>query len=288
MSEADRELSAHDDGGVAAYALRVIIHPVDGLTVRLSRRAGHVYATVSGEIDFTAAEIFEHVLIDHLLRETDSLSLELSGVAFFDCAGLNALLRARGVAERTGAVLELTAVSPPVRRVLGLTGTDRIFDYAEDDGSPPSDLDPPPETIRAGCERPLCVRAVRRGRRSSDSGGKAFGSGEEGSRSFCPRRPSGVSTSPDAPSISSLPDPHGARSGGRSRGSPTSVTRAGDVIARMARPHPRGWGHARTPARVVHHRVDDMGDYVGADPGVRLVGGRSGDRAQGHGRAAAR
>ncbi|MFF7158918.1 anti-sigma factor antagonist [Streptomyces sp. NPDC008139] len=170
MSELDRGLSAHDDVGAAVYTPRVITDPADALAVRVSQRAGHTVITVSGEIDFTGADTFARVLIDHLLRESDSLSLELSGVAFFDCGGLNALLRARRVAERTGAALRLTAVSPAVRRVLGLTGTDRLFDYAENDGPPPPDLDRPPEAIRSARERPLRVRAARSGRRSHDRG----------------------------------------------------------------------------------------------------------------------
>lgn len=157
MSEADRRISADDDGA-AAETPRTIIHPHSGLTVRLSQCGSHASAKVSGEIDFTGAKMFERVLVDHLLRDTDSLSLELSGVAFFDCGGLNALLRARRVAEQTGAALELTALSPAVERVLDLTGTGHLFGHAEDGGALPSRSDRPPQAVRPARERRLRVR----------------------------------------------------------------------------------------------------------------------------------
>ncbi|MFF7196154.1 STAS domain-containing protein [Streptomyces sp. NPDC008079] len=223
MSELDRGLSAHDDdAGAVVHTSRMITHPTDALAVRVSQRAGHTVVTVSGEIDFTGADTFARVLIDHLLCESDSLSLELSGVAFFDCGGLNALLRARRVAECTGAVLRLTAVSPAVQRVLGLTGAAGLFDYAEGDGPPPPDPGRPPEAIRSARERPL------------------------------------------------------------------RMTRAETSLPGWQAPTHEDGGHAPTPARVVHHRVDDVGDHVGADPGIRVVRGGPGGRAQVHGRTTAR
>jgi anti-anti-sigma factor len=157
MSAAEQRHSADDDGATA-QAPRLITHPYSGLAVRLSQHQGHAYARVSGEIDHTSAETFERTLIDHLLRDTDRLELELSHVGFFDCAGLNALLRARRVADHTGANLELTAVSPAVHRLLELTGTGRLFSRAENTSALPERSDRPPQVVRQVRDRHLRVR----------------------------------------------------------------------------------------------------------------------------------
>ncbi|MEU6850356.1 STAS domain-containing protein [Actinacidiphila alni] len=101
----------------------MITHPSSGLIVHLTHAGGAVWATVSGEIDHANAEMFGRALTGNVLRACDRLEVDLSRVDFFDCAGLNALLKAVTVADRTGATLHLSDVSPAVRRVLDLTGT---------------------------------------------------------------------------------------------------------------------------------------------------------------------
>jgi anti-anti-sigma factor len=157
MSEAEQRDSADDDSATA-QAPRLITHPYSGLAVRLSQRRGHAVARVSGEIDHTSADTFERTLVDHLLRDTDSLELELSHVGFFDCAGLNALLRARRVADHTGANLELSTVSPAVHRLLELTGTGRLFRRTKESSALPARSDRPPQGVRPVRDRRLRVR----------------------------------------------------------------------------------------------------------------------------------
>ncbi|MEW2518078.1 STAS domain-containing protein [Actinacidiphila alni] len=101
----------------------MITHPSSGLIVHLTHADGAVWATVSGEIDHANAETFGRALTGNVLRACDRLEVDLSRVDFFDCTGLNALLKAGAVADRTGATLHLSDVSPAVRRVLDLTGT---------------------------------------------------------------------------------------------------------------------------------------------------------------------
>ncbi|WP_177246447.1 STAS domain-containing protein [Actinacidiphila alni] len=101
----------------------MITHPSSGLIVHLTHADGAVWATVSGEIDHANAETFGRALTGNVLRACDRLEVDLSRVDFFDCTGLNALLKAAAVADRTGATLHLSDVSPAVRRLLDLTGT---------------------------------------------------------------------------------------------------------------------------------------------------------------------
>jgi anti-anti-sigma factor len=56
------------------------------------------------------------------------VTLDLSGVTFFDSNGLKVLLEARQQADAAAGRLTISALSPPVRRVLELTGCDRAFE----------------------------------------------------------------------------------------------------------------------------------------------------------------
>lgn len=78
---------------------------------------------VAGEIDFnTSPEVF-HVMASALSAYRRGLEVDLSQVTFCDCSGLNALLRARLLALKSARPFRVTAASPPVERLLSLTGT---------------------------------------------------------------------------------------------------------------------------------------------------------------------
>lgn len=95
--------------------------PLDG-----SVRPGPV-VTISGEIDIASG----HQLMDQLLgvmrRHGARLGLDLTGVTFMDCSGINVLLAVRRRAELEGGWLCVLRASPPVRRVLKLTGLDSVL-----------------------------------------------------------------------------------------------------------------------------------------------------------------
>lgn len=97
------------------------------LTVRISESGRHMSARVAGEIDHTCAPTLDRVLHDSIRRAPDGLDLDFSGVTFFDCGGLNALLRARSLAGHLGVTLTVTAPGPAVERLLTLTGTHVLF-----------------------------------------------------------------------------------------------------------------------------------------------------------------
>jgi anti-anti-sigma factor len=100
---------------------RVIRHLRSGLTVRIVERHGRTELAVRGEIDLDCAGLLQQAVVDCLADTPQGVDVDLAGVGFFDCAGLNALLRARARARATGAELCLTALSPAVARVLDLT-----------------------------------------------------------------------------------------------------------------------------------------------------------------------
>lgn len=101
------------------------------LTVRLTAgpagTTDRTRATVIGEVDLDCAPMLQDVLADNLRLSPGGLDIDLRGIAFFDCSGLNVLLRLRGLAEQFGTELTVTGMTPAVTRVLDLTGTRGLF-----------------------------------------------------------------------------------------------------------------------------------------------------------------
>jgi anti-anti-sigma factor len=97
------------------------------LTIRLTEATDHTHATVIGEVDLDSAAMLRHVLTDSLRLSPGGLDLDLRGIAFLDCSGLNVLLRLRTLAKRSGTELTVSGMAPPVTRILELTGTRGLF-----------------------------------------------------------------------------------------------------------------------------------------------------------------
>ncbi|MFF9365370.1 STAS domain-containing protein [Streptomyces griseoluteus] len=83
--------------------------------------------TVRGELDFVSGDRIRARLADALTASPHRLELDLSGVGFCDCAGLNVLLELRHRAVRQGKAVTIHAVSPAVDRLLDLTGARDLF-----------------------------------------------------------------------------------------------------------------------------------------------------------------
>ncbi|MFJ6384100.1 STAS domain-containing protein [Kitasatospora sp. NPDC092039] len=84
--------------------------PVNPFTVR-----------ACGEIDLDTGPRL-HREVERALARHRQVVLDLSEVTFMDCAGLNAVIRARELAERRGRRLVLRGIGHPVARLLKLTG----------------------------------------------------------------------------------------------------------------------------------------------------------------------
>ncbi|MEU3523129.1 STAS domain-containing protein [Streptomyces sp. NPDC038707] len=78
--------------------------------------------SVLGELDLDSARALWPGLVDALAASASGLDLDLGGVAFCDCAGLNLLLELRRRALDQGKTIAVHAVGPAVDRVLTLIG----------------------------------------------------------------------------------------------------------------------------------------------------------------------
>ncbi|MFD6984754.1 STAS domain-containing protein, partial [Streptomyces sp. NPDC059956] len=95
-----------------------------GLYLSVCPSADEVLVTVRGEIDFDSTPHLRNMLAAVLCSYEGPVALDLAGVTFCDCSGLNEFLRARHQAE--GRII-IRASSCPVGRLLELTGTAVLF-----------------------------------------------------------------------------------------------------------------------------------------------------------------
>ncbi|MFJ9543230.1 anti-sigma factor antagonist [Streptomyces sp. NPDC101225] len=98
------------------------------MTLRVDTAGDRLVVTVSGELDLDSDELLQKTLSDALDRATGGLELDLAGVDFCDCSALRVLLRVHQHARATSKSLVLRASSPPVRRLLALSGALPLFE----------------------------------------------------------------------------------------------------------------------------------------------------------------
>src|SRR5215472_4108099 len=85
---------------------------------------------VSGEIDIAFGPKLREELLGAMRRHGARLALDLGGVTFMDCAGVNVLLAARRRARLEGGWVRVLRASQRARKVLMLTGLHQEFALA--------------------------------------------------------------------------------------------------------------------------------------------------------------
>ncbi|MET7486721.1 anti-sigma factor antagonist [Streptomyces sp. NPDC005538] len=109
----------------------VAVDPSSASLMIVSHRAGdRTVVTVSGEIDIDTEQTMQRALRLALARSPAGVDLDLTGVGFCDCSGLNVLLRVRRHALADGKTLGILTAAPGVGRLLELTDTTSLFTHA--------------------------------------------------------------------------------------------------------------------------------------------------------------
>ncbi|WP_067451974.1 STAS domain-containing protein [Actinomadura macra] len=84
---------------------------------------------IGGEVDLACADGMRGHLMAALRTAGPGLVIDLARVEFMDCAGLGALVAARGRARLMGKQLFLSAVPDRIRRIIRLGGLDDAFTF---------------------------------------------------------------------------------------------------------------------------------------------------------------
>ena len=99
--------------------------------VAVTEEDGQTIAHVSGEIDMATCERLRDAIEPHL-GPGQRIVLDLSGVTFMDSSCLSVLVQARGTLSADGGSLILRNPSNAARRVLSISGIDKLFDTEVD------------------------------------------------------------------------------------------------------------------------------------------------------------
>lgn len=96
-----------------------------------SRRDGNrAVVALGGELDLHGSERLT-AEVQRVLEEkaagVDRVEIDASDLTFADSAGLRAVLKARDDAQTTGMTFAVTAVSPPVERVIEMAGLSDVL-----------------------------------------------------------------------------------------------------------------------------------------------------------------
>ncbi|MFE1290244.1 STAS domain-containing protein [Streptomyces sp. NPDC058751] len=86
-----------------------------------------VLVAVHGELDLVSGGRVRDRLREALAASSGGLELDLSGLGFCDCAGLNVLMELRHQAVIQGKTVTIQDSSPAIDRLLDLVGAQELF-----------------------------------------------------------------------------------------------------------------------------------------------------------------
>jgi anti-sigma B factor antagonist len=82
--------------------------------------------TLPPEVDISNADDVRDTLLAVLNQDVAALVVDMTATTFCGCAGASAIARAQQRATANGAQVRVVTAAPVVRRVLALTGVDRL------------------------------------------------------------------------------------------------------------------------------------------------------------------
>ena len=97
------------------------------LDLHVQHHGDRAVVQVSGEVDLATCPQLRAQLIELVDQGVYHLIVDLEQVSFLDSSGIGVLIGALRRLREHGGSLRLTAPSPPVRRVLELTGVTTIL-----------------------------------------------------------------------------------------------------------------------------------------------------------------
>lgn len=97
-------------------------------TLQIQRVADVTIADVSGEFDIYSAPRFKEMFAAHIQQGDRSFVVNLESVRYLDSSGLAAVVALYKKSAASGATLRLVAPQPRTKRLLSISGVDRIIE----------------------------------------------------------------------------------------------------------------------------------------------------------------
>jgi anti-sigma B factor antagonist len=110
----------------AAYSIGVIVAEME-LLVETRAAGDWSIVEVKGEVDLYTAPRLKERLNELTGSGRSRIAVNLESVEFLDSTGLGVLIGALKRCREAGGTLALAAPREPVRKVLSITGLDRVF-----------------------------------------------------------------------------------------------------------------------------------------------------------------
>ena len=133
-------LEGENDAARAATATAAD-DPLPSLRIEAHAVGDRVLVVVSGDVDIETDQVLQRAAQKALVRSVGGVDLDLSGVEFCDCSGLNVLLRLRWRALEDAKTVAVQAASDSVERLLEVTHTRSLFSHPDDTMTAEDDQD---------------------------------------------------------------------------------------------------------------------------------------------------
>ncbi len=122
----------------AASVIAARGRPPSSLKIEAHQAGARTAVVIAGDIDLDGEQLLEQMLRRALAESVTGVDLDLSGVGFCDCSGLNVLLRLRRRALKEARTVVIQAADPAVERLLAVTETSSLFAPAFTPGYAPT------------------------------------------------------------------------------------------------------------------------------------------------------
>ena len=107
-----------------------VVALTEALTIEFVRGQPTSLVRLQGEIDMHARQALLDVLEPLCARRGRTVEVDLAGVTFIDSTGIGVLVTLHRLSDAATGLLVLSHPTPPVQRVLDLTGMDQILHLA--------------------------------------------------------------------------------------------------------------------------------------------------------------
>ena len=106
-----------------------------GLQVEI-RPGAPAVAEISGELDIASASWLRETLLLAISCHGSAICVDLHGVTFLDCSGINALLATARRARLEGGRMRVISPSAPAERVIALLGLRKVLMSVDEQAMP--------------------------------------------------------------------------------------------------------------------------------------------------------